>query len=130
MTDAPGRPRPDALRRWAPAVAWTLLLIVITSWPRPNVPNVRGGDKVVHALLYGVLAFLVVRALGTPTVGGGRILRVAALVAALSTFGWVDEWHQQFIPGRSRSADDWAADTLGAALGVAIGLARRPRVLA
>lgn len=84
----------------------------------------QGGDKVTHAVLYGVLAFLAQRA-------GRRDGLVAsiALVAAVSAFGWADEWHQQFIPGRTRSAADWQADTAGAAAGVAASLLLRRRTL-
>jgi VanZ family protein len=103
-------------------VAWASLLLLATSWPNPSVPDVRGGDKAVHATLYGVLAFLAHRA-------GRRDGLVAslALVGAVSAFGWADEWHQQFIPGRTRSVADWQADTTGAAAGVAASLLLRRR---
>ena len=115
---------PPAWRRWAPAVAWAAVLLVATSIPNPNVPDVRNGDKVVHALLYGVLAWLVVRAL-KPDARTPRALLVA--FAALLAFGWADEWHQQYIPGRSQSAADWLADGTGAALAILTASARSRR---
>ena len=133
MTDAPSRPAAGAsrVRRWGPLLAWATLLLVATSWPNPSVPDVQGGDKAVHATLYAVLAFLAARAVLWPE--AARPLPTAAtlalLVAAVSAFGWVDEWHQQFIPGRSRSVADWQADTAGAAIGVVAATLLRRRDL-
>src|SRR6202011_15289 len=33
-----------------------------------------------------------------------------------SLFGATDEWHQSFTPGRHAGADDWAKDTVSAAV--------------
>lgn len=68
-------------------------------------------DKVAHFFVYGLLATLTVR-LGR----SGRAAWFALL--AVSAFGVTDEFHQSFVPGRSCSAADWVADTLGAALAV------------
>ena len=74
--------------------------------------------------MYGVLAFLALRA-AVPA----RPLRraVAAVLVGASAFGSADEWHQQFVPGRSQDGADWLADTLGAASGITLALALRPR---
>ena len=74
------------------------------------IPNF---DKVAHFSIYGLLATLTVRA------GRGRWAPWVAL-AAVSLFGVIDEWHQSFVPGRSCDAADWVADTLGAALAIAL----------
>lgn len=105
---------------------WTTLLVVATSWPRPHVPDVPNGDKVVHALLYGVLAVAAWRAWFWPGVRAVTFSHALALVAAVSAFGWADEWHQQFIPGRSRRAADWQADSVGAFAGAALAAFARP----
>jgi len=127
VTDAPSRPGGSAsgARRWGPLAVWVTVLLVATSWPSPRLPDVQGGDKVVHALLYGVLAFLAWRAATPPGAIGstGRLGRIVLVLAAASAFGWADEWHQQFIPGRSRDTADWQADTAGALLGVLLAAA-------
>ena len=110
--------------RWAPAVLWALTLVVLTSWPNPGVPQVGQGDKVVHALLYGVLAWLVARAEPRWAASTARAVPVLAAIAA---FAAVDEWHQRFVPGRSASVDDWAADCVGAALALTLAAVRRRR---
>lgn len=99
---------------------WALVLVTLTSWPSPPpvATNVPGIDKVVHAALYAVLAWLVVDAL--PIESAHRLRALVLVVAGASAFGWVDEWHQQFIPGRSRDVRDWLADTLGAVTAVAL----------
>ena len=70
-------------------------------------------DKVVHFSIYGLLATLTVRA-----VGGRRAAWLA--LAVVSLFGASDEWHQSFVPGRACEVADWVADTLGAALAIAL----------
>lgn len=63
-------------------------------------------DKVVHAMEYGVLAALFLRATHH------------ASLSLLSTFlyGVGDEVHQYFVPGRSASPFDALADLTGAGL--------------
>jgi VanZ family protein len=74
-------------------------------------PSIDGSDKVVHFLVYGLLATLVVR--------NGQGWRAAVYsILAVSLYGVSDEWHQSFTPGRSVEVADWAADTLGATLAV------------
>jgi VanZ family protein len=128
VSDAPSRPAVGArgARRWGPLLAWTAAILVVTSWPDPNVPDVRHGDKLVHALIYGVLAFLAWRA-AFPSGRWPGAAAALALLAAVAAFGWLDEWHQQFIPGRAQSTADWQADTAGAAIGAAAAYLGRRR---
>ena len=117
-SDSAGRPR-----RWWPPALWAAALLTATSWPSPHVPEVRGGDKVVHAALYGGLAWLIARA--EPRLVR-RATSLALVLVALSAFAAVDEWHQLFIPGRSADVADWLADTVGAALALlAAAVSRR-----
>ncbi len=72
-----------------------------------------GIDKVEHALIFGLLATLLVRSGFLPKFGWVAVLLV-------SLFGVSDEWHQSFTPGRSVEFRDWLADTCGAALAVTL----------
>ena len=100
---------------------WATMLLAATSWPDPHVPAVAHGDKLVHVALYAVLAWLAARADGL-----ARPPRLGWIVAAVCTFAALDEWHQQFIPGRSMSTGDWVADSIGGAAGLlAVALLRR-----
>jgi VanZ family protein len=73
--------------------------------------------------MYGVLGLLTLRAAAVAQRARGTA--VAALVA-VALFGALDEWHQQFIPGRSQDTADWLADTLGGGTGILLA-AVRPR---
>jgi VanZ family protein len=97
--------------RWVPALAWAAIVLTLTSIPNPQLPDVPGGDKVAHAMMYGVLGVLVAYALAPRrrrAVWLGVAFVVTAAVAA------VDEMHQRYIPGRTESVADWVADVGGA----------------
>jgi VanZ family protein len=114
-----------AWRRWAPAALWATVLVVATSVPNPDVPSaLRPTDKLVHALLYGVLGWLCVRALRPDARTPRRRVVVLGVILA---FAWLDEWHQQFVPGRAQDAADWMADGIGAAVAILTSSARRRR---
>ncbi len=112
-------------RRWVPPLLWAAVILVLTSIPGAQLPstNVHDADKLVHLTMYGVLGWLCARAIWTRE----RVTRsLLLLLAAVSLFGAVDEWHQQFIPGRSMELLDWMSDTAGAGAGLlAMALARR-----
>ncbi len=101
-------------------MAWAAVILVLTSVPGADLPRVflPHADKLVHATIYGVLGWLTARAMVPPS----RLARTALIViVSVSLFGALDEWHQQFIPGRSMELFDWFADTLGAATGFVAG---------
>ena len=79
--------------------------------PGPWPENVY--DKVGHALLYGVLAWLLWRVLGQRYASSAVL--AAACTALAVAYGVSDEFHQAFVPGRTPSVADLAADGLGAA---------------
>ncbi|OGQ21100.1 MAG: hypothetical protein A2138_09930 [Deltaproteobacteria bacterium RBG_16_71_12] len=109
----------DVAIRYLPALAGAAAIFVVSSMPRPPIPEVLvfwNSDKLLHAAAYCVLATLVL--LGAQARAGGLTVgaRVEATIAA-ALYGVTDEWHQSFVPGRSLSAYDLMADALGAALG-------------
>ena len=71
-------------------------------------------DKTVHAVVYGLLGALVLRAVARAQWAG--VTLVAALAAALISglYGLTDELHQGFVPGRSTEGLDMVADAVGA----------------
>ena len=75
--------------------------------------GIVGEDKVVHFFVFGLLATLLARtdwAAGRPWLA----------VVLASFYGFVDEAHQSFTPGRFVDVADWVADTLGAVVAVAV----------
>jgi VanZ family protein len=87
------------------------LIVVASSRSQVATPAIAHIDKVAHFGVYAMLATMTVR-LGR----GGRA--AAGALLAVSFFGFTDEWHQSFVPGRSSDVWDWVADTSGAAVAV------------
>ena len=102
-------------RRWLPPLLWAGVIVLATSMPSEVVPRqVSTFDKAAHFTMYAVLGWLLTR---HATLPAGRWVAPALAVIVASGFGAIDEWHQQYIPGRSTEYADWQADTLGAASG-------------
>jgi len=102
-------------RRWLPVLAWCGIILLATSIPNPPVPHLFAhADKATHFVMYGVLGFLLARALRN----GDRRWRLILLTIAFGiAFGAADEWHQRFIAGRSSELADWGADSTGVVVG-------------
>ncbi len=100
---------------WPLAVAGTI--VWASDHGRVAVPRfttwVPDFDKIAHFSVYGLLATLLVRVM--PTRRGPWVA-----IVVVSLFGVSDEWHQSYTPGRSSDVMDWLADTVGAALAVAM----------
>jgi VanZ family protein len=86
----------------------------------PHVPDARLDflvKKTAHALEYAGLAGLLWRAVARtwPRLRGERWAGLLTWVATV-TYAASDEFHQQFVPGRTASERDVLIDALGAAL--------------
>ena len=122
MSLHPTADKPAArLRRWLSRPPWLLRLAgvlgavaltasVLGLGSQPGAVGLvsDGWDKLAHAGLHFVLAWLLLLALG--------LQRGAWALAACIAFAVIDEWAQQFNPGRSVSAADIAASGAGAVL--------------
>ena len=113
-----------ALRRaapWLPSIAYMTLIWALSSQSAlPALPELPLNDKIAHfveyAILGGLYAYAVLRT--WPQLSLLRALAIAALLT--SAWGYLDEIHQAFVPGRNSDARDWIADTLGAIVGATI----------
>lgn len=86
----------------------------MSSFPGESIPSqdyFPGADKLLHALEYAVLSFLIFWALGME----GRKSALIA-IAISSLYAISDEFHQSSVAGRYPSAGDWLADVAGAVL--------------
>lgn len=104
---------------WIPAALYMALIWAVSSMSTPNFPvhAFPFRDKGVHAVLYAGLAFLVAHACIRTFEGRSR-LRIAILACFITVmWGFSDEVHQAFVPGRSSDALDLAADAVGAIAG-------------
>jgi VanZ family protein len=110
---------------WAPAAAYMAIIWIVSSMEQPNFPvslfPLR--DKGVHATEYAVLAFLVAHAC-VHTFATYPLARVAVVAVMLTClWGFLDEVHQAFVPGRSSDLLDLVADTIGALIGTTVRVA-------
>jgi VanZ family protein len=83
---------------------------------QPALPSVPGwGDlllkKTVHALAYGVLTGLFLRALRGHWADHG-LIRLVSIGLAIA-YALSDEYHQTFVPGRHGNLIDVVVDTVG-----------------
>ena len=125
--------------RRLPPLAWTLLaltwalviwwLLTLDRLPMPSLagrwlPSLElGVDKVAHAGLFLIQAFLCARA-AEQRLGNRRALFLA--LAICLAFGAATELRQRTIPTRDADPADFAADTVGAAAAAAaLPLSRR-----
>jgi VanZ family protein len=134
VSEATLEKRPSWARAWAPVLAVCAGIFVASSMPASALPKTllfSGQDKVEHGLVYGLLGFLVVRALARrdPRRTVARLVAGAVVFALL--FGASDEFHQWFVPGRSVDVFDLLADVTGGLLGglLAATIAARPKGL-
>lgn len=104
--------------RWWPPVLWMAVILVMTSWPKLELPKVVNfEDKVAHFGGYLVLSVLTSRA-ARPSMHPRRT--ALTILASICVFALLDEVHQAWIPGRSSEVLDWFADILGGAVGLLI----------
>ena len=113
---------------WLPAALWMGVLYALSAQPElpqppgPWLQNVY--DKIGHAISYAMLAWLLWRALRQHH-SPSAVLGVLCVGLAVA-YGASDEFHQSFVPGRTPSLADLAADGAGAALATLL-LTRRER---
>ncbi|MCC7541108.1 MAG: VanZ family protein [Deltaproteobacteria bacterium] len=121
---------PAVIVAWLPVVAYAALVWFVSGLALPSASSdFPGRDKLVHAVEFAALGWLVARALvrtARPAADGlWRLGVVAVLVCA--GWGFLDEIHQASVPTRSASVWDFAADTAGASVGVLAYIARRTK---
>ncbi|MDQ7006921.1 MAG: VanZ family protein [Acidobacteriota bacterium] len=102
--------------------AWPALLLMaaIFALSHINLPvgATGGSDKIIHAVVFGLLAALWMRALDGWQ--GGLWGRAMLAICVTTAWGVLDEIHQAFVPGRTASALDALADLGGAVLVVGL----------
>ena len=85
-----------------------------------SLPDIIDIDKVLHALVYGVLALTVLFAIPEERYRRNPWLASLLVVVFCLLFGISDEYHQSFVPYRTPSVPDLGADTIGAVIVVSL----------
>lgn len=107
---------------WPLFIAYAVYLYFIFTTPPEKIPPevLAANDKVLHLLLFLILALLAFRTFFYSAVSFFRAHAVAKTVWFSAAYGVFLEWAQMTVPGRSASFADWVADSLGilAAFGI------------
>ena len=113
-------------RPWLLLCALYVALIFFAS-SRPYLhapgPEFQFKDKVLHCIEYGILGWLMSRAV-QPRRPLPVALQVMWFVALGAGIAGLDEAFQGTVAGRVRDVTDWTADVIGIALGSTLSLAR------
>ena len=99
------------------ALSWAGVIYYLSSQPGMDIPPVFPlQDKLFHALIFGMLGFLGVGAMKA-SMHGYKIRQVWGIVVLVTLYGVLDEFHQQFVPGRTADIFDVMADMAGGMAG-------------
>jgi VanZ family protein len=107
--------------RWLITIAYAVGIFLLSSRAWSGVPTIPYIDKVVHLALYGGLGVLTFWSLQATLRGSLRRLLIVTLLACVA-YGFSDEFHQAFVPGRSAEWADLLSDAVGAALGALVAM--------
>jgi len=104
------------LSLWIPVIAWCAVIFYFSHQPHLRITQEWWdliARKIAHMVEYGILAWLMHRALrGTFAWDGKRLWRWSLILTI--TYALSDEFHQHFIPGRVGSPIDVLIDVIGA----------------
>lgn len=107
------------IKYFYPVFTWAVLIFISSSLEGPSLPplEVWSLDKLIHAGVYGILAFTSLRAFSH--YGDVKNKNVSWIVgwsvAFCFAYGASDEIHQIFVRGRYASLLDFLADAIGIA---------------
>ena len=109
---------------WLPLFIYAALIFYLSSLPGTAYPHLFfSADKLLHLGEYGILGYLLARALGQYQLKR-RVLFMTA-VSICFVYGVSDELHQFFVPNRCSSIVDIIADVTGSSLGIGIYIKQR-----
>lgn len=100
---------------------WMGVIFLLSSIPQKDLPDVHFfmHDKLVHLIIYSILGFFAAWRFVKPGVERNVVksgFRLAFFVGV--SYGFLDEFHQLFVPGRSFDMWDWLFDMFGILAGI------------
>ena len=108
------------LKYWLPPILWGLIIFSFSSLQVGSSNEIYWKDfvikKTAHVVEYAILAVLLYRAMIGSDVEKKKAIIFSILIVSL--YGFTDEFHQSFTPGREPRIRDVIIDTIGGALGV------------
>jgi len=117
-----------SLKKFLPGIAWFFLVLILICLPGDDLPKVGDWmsaiyfDKWVHVGMFSVLAFLfMIPFCKSDMTRINKWSFIIKIAISISIWGLTTEFIQKFfIPGRSFDLLDWAADSVGVVLAVAV----------
>ena len=119
--------------RWLPPFLWMAAIFFFSNQPSlPSAPDAMVDTlikKTLHAIAYGILAWLWWRALRVSTAGADeasspapktRLVLPITLLLITVLYAASDEWHQTFVPGRMGRISDVLIDSAGAIIALSV----------
>lgn len=114
------------------SITWALIILILTLIPGKSIPEVgiTDIDKLVHAIIFGILLLLFYNWFAQQH--SFELLKTHPLIFSSVfsfSYGFLIEILQNFVPGRTFSAYDVLANSIGVALGsAAILLAKNQQI--
>lgn len=103
---------------WVPVIVWAAAIFALSSVPSGTASEIDWQDfiikKAAHVFVYFVLTGLNYRALLSTGVDKRKAVWISILTSVV--YGYTDEVHQSFTPGRDPRIRDVVFDTIGAVL--------------
>ncbi len=103
-------------------LCYAAVIFTISATPGAKIPRLPAPDYIMHFIEYTGLGFLLFRSFLDSNIIKSMQGNIMLTVAAGMIYGFYDELHQYFVPGRSASIHDIAADTAGSLAGALSGL--------
>ena len=104
-----------------PLIVYWIVLFVLTSLPSSSAITVGVSDKIEHFGAYGLLSvFLYLKLFFQNKYELLKRFPALFTIFIASFYGFLDEIHQLFVPGRSAELLDWLADFVGSVIAVLI----------
>jgi len=101
-------------RYWLPVLAYVSVIFILSAQPGLRPPfTFQNSDKLAHMLEYGVLGWLLVRALRATMPARSWVFTSMLALGLGLGIGAGDEYFQSFVPNRDSTVFDWLADGTG-----------------
>ncbi|MCB9639865.1 MAG: VanZ family protein [Myxococcales bacterium] len=104
---------------WEAGAALLFMGVIFFASSRSQLPSalfpIGNMDKLYHGLAFALLGWLLAGAFSHWLTSAYWIVWSATCSATL--YGFLDEFHQSFVPGRDSSGGDLIADAIGALIG-------------
>lgn len=107
--------------RWLPVALWMAGVFYLSHQSAPFEPVAASVSPVLaHVVVYAVLAILLYFAITPSAHAAPKWVPASIAFAVAVLYGFSDEVHQAFVPGRIASEADVLSDAIGAAIGVVV----------